>query len=642
MKHALWLLLPLGLFAQEPPKDRVKELEQAVATVNAVFEQAWPGVLQMMEQQMTRSFRDMDDGEMVRKLRVAELKLSEPPKMTLSPCPGDADCRRLRFSAPGKGKWSIKVAGEIVPPWQRNRTRWRKLRLTLKDLSLTQDYHVVAEADGGLRLEPAGTPEMTFRLTSPNLLYRAVLAAAQRFIGDSVKETLAEDVLSELPIAELALVNLGGLDMQNAVADLSQRLTQEPEAVFEDAAIADAGRSNDVRWVPLDIPPSERAPLPDQSVEDDAFEVAFVDKDLDFYAPSFTAEATVKIPPGAAIEDVVFRLGDREIARLTKPPWRVRVTPGDDAQVLFAAATLTDGVQEDDYLYIEGRGHIEEMEVTYVKVPVRFPPDSFTEDELADMRPADFTVREDGVPQNIENLSLALNRRLELVLAVDMSASMNGQKLEKARAAATQFVAKIFRPGDRVRVLAYNDKVKLSPAYGDVEQIRRAIMGLNRPKGGSRTLDALDRALDAMKDDAALRVVLLVTDGWNASGKISLKALKQRLHQEDALVYTVGINVRRHHYAGYGKNFTPLERPRLVHLQDLYDLAVITGGRPFFVDKTAWLRRAFSELEEELRSQLTIGYVSNQPGSRKGWREIKVDYLPGTTPLTHKARYWKE
>jgi len=640
MKRGLWLLLAWPLCAQEAARDVDAELKQAVANVNAVFEQAWPGAVEMMKRQLAQQMGDMGGDDMVRKLRVAELNLDKPPRMTFTPCADGEDCRRVRFAAPGAGKWSIKVAGEIVPPWQRNRDRWRKLRLTLKDLSLTQDYRVVAEPGGALRLEPAGPPEMTYRLTSPNLLYRAMLAAAQRFIGDSLKESLAEDMLSELPIAELALVHLGGLDMKNAVADLGERLSAEPDSASGDAAVAEA--LGGPRWLSLDERVDRESDLPPMSVEAGAFEVAFVEKDLDFYAPTFTAEAAVEIPAGARIEDVTFRLGDREIARLTEPPWRVEVAPGDDAQVLFATATLTDGVQEDDFLYIEGRGHIEEMAVRYVKTPVSFPPDTLSEQELLALTPADFRVFEDGKPQTIENLSLALNRRLELTLAIDMSYSMEGRRLERARIAAAQFVGNLFRPGDRVRILAYNDRVQLSSPLTELEQIERAINGLRKVRGGTRTLDALDRALDARTDEDALHVTVLITDGWDAGGNVSMRTLKQRLEQADTLVYIVGIDVRKDYHAGYGEGFTPLARPNLVHLRDLYDLSMITGGRPFFVDRPAWLNRAFSELEEELRSQLVIGYVSNQSRRGRGWRKIEVKCLANDAPLAHKERYWQE
>jgi len=60
------------------------------------------------------------------------------------------------------------------------------------------------------------------------------------------------------------------------------------------------------------------------------------------------------------------------------------------------------------------------------------------------------------------------------------------------------------------------------------------------------------------------------------------------------------------------------------------------------VDRPAWLNRAFSELEEELRSQLVIGYVSNQSRRGRGWRKIEVKCLANDAPLAHKERYWQE
>jgi len=536
----------------------------------------------------------------------------------------------------------VRIAGEIIPPWQRNQQKWRKLRLTLKDLSMTQDYDVVASADGSARLVPFGPPKLTYRLTSPNLLYRAVLATAQKFIGDSLQESLAEDLMADLPIAQMALVDLGGLDLRHMVTDLGERV--RPQAFTfdqsKDTNWKDFDSGSAVAWAPLDGPPEWSAETV-ASVDDDAFSVTFLDRELDFYAPSFTAEVAVATPPGTRIEEVTFKLGTREVARLTEPPWRAEVFPDEDSQVLLATATLSDGIQEDDYLYIEGRGYIEEMEVQYVKLNLSFPTKAFDDAQLRRLKVEAFRVHEDGVNQQIADMTVALDRPLSLVVVMDMSGSMEGERLQRARPAARKFVDRLIRPGDSMRLIAYNDQIKTSGLLTDKSAMLDAIDHLNQTRGGTHTYDAVWHALDLLDDQAdRLHVALLMTDGFNSGGKIKLPQLMARLHSQDVLLYTAGIGVKRRDWMSGGESLSPSVRPTFVHLQDLYDLAQATGARTFFVDDAGRLGRAFGDIEEELRSQLSLGYYSSNHG--KGWHQIEVDYLPQSIPIRHKDRYWKE
>lgn len=615
--------------------DRDKQLEQAVATVNAFFEGSWPGVITLMEQQMTKQMADMGDGAFVRKVRITKHNLHQPPTMSFVRNPDNPNVKRLRFSLPGKGKWTIKAAGEIIPPWQRNKNKWRKLRLTLKDLSLVQDYDVV-DTDGVLSLEPVGAPQISYRLTSPNLLYRAVLGTAQRFMGDALQDALSEDMLSELPLAELALVNLGGLQLDNTLTDLGRRM--QTDSVFMLSDIEGTEPPPGATWVPLDGPIEQSVVAP---VDADAFAVNFVDKEMDFFAESFTAEVDVKLPPGTRLEAVVFRLGNRELARVTKPPYRWEVFPDDQSQVLIAEAHLSDGIMEDDFLYIEGRGHIEELAVQLVKVPLSFPEGALSEQELRALTPEDFKLTEDGIAQTISSVGFVRDQPLNLSLVMDMSGSMEGERLQRARAAASGFVQKIFQEGDVVQVIAYNDRIMPGKALTSKNEIMRTLRGLRKVRGGTYTFDAVNHALKQEGDPDAMRVVLLVTDGFNSGGKTKLKQILRRLQQEDVVLFSVGIGVRGDRNL-MRSGFTPEARPSLVHLQDLYDLAMVTGGRPFFVDKPAWLERAFGEIEDELRAQLAISYYSNQSSAKQGQRTIEVDYLKADLPLRHKESYWNK
>ncbi len=634
-----FLMCSFFTFAQEETLSPA-EFESLVGGANGVFKLAWPFLIQRLEGEMTKSFSEMNDGMAVRKLKVTELKLDQPPTLEVLDWNGKPGMKRVRLSLPGKGKWAIKVAGEIIPPWQKNQDKWRKLRLTLKDVSLVQEFEVDL-SKSTLAFTPLGPPELTYKLTSPNLLYKAVLATAQKFMKSSLETLLEEEFMTGLPIAEIALSDLKGFNLNSAISQLGDSL--EPE--LGEYPVGHP-LSEKVAFLPLDGPPPEDSF--NQQFDDDAFSVGFIEKDLDFFAPSFTAEVEIKIPPGHDVAEVVFKLGDRDIATLTQPPWKIEVEPGDDAQVLLATATLKDGVQEDDFLYIEGRGHIEEMEVQYTNLYINFLEKEFKDDELRNIRPEHFEVKENDIPQDIVNIQIARDRPIALSVVMDNSGSMEGDRIKQARKAAGQFIERIYKPGDAMLLVAYNDKVRPSKITYDKGQMLNAIQGLKDMRGSTRTYDGVAMALDKTRDLDANRVILLITDGFNYGSKIKFEALQRRLEQDNALLYAIGLDVRRNRKIAKvaslkgPSRMLSAQRPSMVHLARLYDMAAITGGRTLFVDKPKWLYEAFGIIEKELRSQIQLGYYSNLPGRKKGWRRIHVTYLPESTPIHHKQGYWKE
>lgn len=636
---SLLILLP-NLAAQEPqapqPMDP-KTFDSVVASANSVLAFAWPMIVSRMQEEMTRSLEEMGDGDSVRKLKVTDLKLSQPPIFEVVPCPGQEQCRQLRLKIPGDGKWSVNMSGEIVPPWQKNQEKFRKMRLALKDVSLQQDYQVDLSDPDKLSFKPLGPPQMTFRLTSPNLLYKAVLAAARGFIRQALEEVMQEQ-FQDMPVTELALQDMRGFKLDGLMAQMGSSLSDRSQE-YDLADHPSPGEA--LQLFPLEEPVPPQTP---GDLADDAFKVAFIDKNIDPFAESFPAGVDIQIPPGTRIEDVTFKLGTREIARLTQPPWRIQVHPGEEDQVLLATVTLTDGIQEDDYLFLPGRGHIEEFEVQLVDLFLNFPEKKISDAELRDLHPGDFLVTENGIPQEIAKLQIAIDRPLDLVMVVDMSGSMEGRRLVDARKAATRFIEKVTRQGDTMHLIAYNDKVKVSQTTQDRKQMIQAINRLERPHGATRSFDAVNKALDLFRDDQVTRVILLLTDGYNYGSHTPFADLKRRLEQENVLLYTVGIDISRSdaRLKGDAEGMLKMIRPSKVHLQELYDMSAITGGRPFFIDSPSWLNKAFDAVEQDLRSQVRLGYYTNLPPSKKGWREIKVKQVGSTRQLHHKKGYWKE
>jgi hypothetical protein len=109
------------------------------------------------------------------------------------------------------------------------------------------------------------------------------------------------------------------------------------------------------------------------------------------------------------------------------------------------------------------------------------------------------------------------------VVAVDRSFSMGaGARFERARALARDAIDDA--RGDRIALIAFDDRADVLAQPGAAADARAALDGLRPGYGGTRYAAALDKAAELTRDDARARVVL-VTDlqrsGFDDNGALS-------------------------------------------------------------------------------------------------------------------------
>ncbi len=163
---------------------------------------------------------------------------------------------------------------------------------------------------------------------------------------------------------------------------------------------------------------------------------------------------------------------------------------------------------------------------------------------------------------------VAPETRVDLVLVIDRSGSMNGPRIEAAREAARAAVAQL--PEDGAVALVPFDSQPL-PGVAltrDREALERAIEGL-RAAGGTDIHAALQAALRALgASDAGARHVLLLTDGQSAEDGI-LETVRA-IRASGATVSAVGLgpDVNRRlletiALEGAGRSYVVLDPTRL-------------------------------------------------------------------------------
>jgi len=141
----------------------------------------------------------------------------------------------------------------------------------------------------------------------------------------------------------------------------------------------------------------------------------------------------------------------------------------------------------------------------------------------------------------------ALNRkRADILLVVDVSGSMEGEKIEAAKAGLGAFLMRIL-PEDRVGLVAFSSDARLLVPPAPLSESRIAlddtIAGL-RAQGRTALYDALivgKQALDDLPaaEDDRIRAIVLLSDGLDNASQITFDGLQQAFDESGISIFPV-------------------------------------------------------------------------------------------------------
>ncbi len=154
------------------------------------------------------------------------------------------------------------------------------------------------------------------------------------------------------------------------------------------------------------------------------------------------------------------------------------------------------------------------------------------------------TAVEEALPLRMEIKNRLVRRQTALVLAIDCSGSMSGEKLKQAKPAALAAVDAL-APEDHVGIIAFDGRprwlLRLQPAR-DRRRIRRAVMQL-AAGGGTDIVAAVREGYLALSGfHVPIRHLIVLSDGQ--SSRAGLEPLITAIRQERITVSAVGIGER--------------------------------------------------------------------------------------------------
>ena len=257
----------------------------------------------------------------------------------------------------------------------------------------------------------------------------------------------------------------------------------------------------------------------------------------------------------------------------------------------------------------------------------------------------DFTVEEDGRPVEIKYFSRESDLPLTLGLLVDTSGSVR-RYIDQERMASHKFFDQVLREDkDQAFVIHFDSEVELlRDLTSSKKSLHQALEELSgepprqlqrrdpndpgqpRPRGGTMLFDAVLLANDElMKKQTGRKSLILFSDGEDNGSRTTMTDAIASAQRADTLIYTILYSPEN--FAppvGFGRGMGRHGRmpmPRTDGKKVMERLAKETGGG-FFEVKSKSLDEIYRQIQDELRSQYSLGYTP--PNHGPGFRAINV------------------
>jgi VWFA-related protein len=290
-------------------------------------------------------------------------------------------------------------------------------------------------------------------------------------------------------------------------------------------------------------------------------------------------------------------------------------------------------------------------------------------DIVSNLTKDDFVLEEDGRPQTVGYFARETDLPLTLGLLVDTSMSQR-RVLDQERTASSTFLDQVMRVNKDVAFVIHFDrevellqdltssrqKLQSALALLQTPQLQRADRegGGNSPGGdspdsnpgsgrrggggggGTLLYDAVYLASnELMKKQQGRKALIVLSDGVDRGSKETLASAVEAAQRADTLVYSILFADEHPYGGGYGGHgmggmgrrgggwpgrYPQQERPDGKKI--LEQISKATGGRLFEVSKKQPIEQIYSQIQDELRNQYSLGYTPSPADAAAGYHKI--------------------
>lgn len=262
---------------------------------------------------------------------------------------------------------------------------------------------------------------------------------------------------------------------------------------------------------------------------------------------------------------------------------------------------------------------------------------------ITDLAKDDFSLTENKRPEEIRYFSRETDLPLTIGLLIDTSLSQ-GKVLDAERRASFQFVDQVLREGkDQVFVTQFDMAVMLRQKPTSRRQdLEESLPYVDTPSnselqlqrgGGTLLFDAVVQAArNVMSKLGNRKALIIMSDGGDNGSDETLASAIDAAERTDTLIYSI-LFADPTYYGGFGSEEGRAAMERL---------ARETGGSYFEVSKKHSIGQIFGMIEQELRSQYSLGFVSDQPVRISEFRTLHLTTTRKDLIVEARERYWAQ
>ncbi len=234
-------------------------------------------------------------------------------------------------------------------------------------------------------------------------------------------------------------------------------------------------------------------------------------------------------------------------------------------------------------------------------------------------------------PQTYDKWSMSDTEGTDIVMAIDISASMLSRdlqpdRLEAAKKVASDFVAK--RESDNIGLVIFaGEGFTLLPMTTHQATLLNTIheISINMlDADGTAIGDGIATAINRIKDGKAKsKSIILLTDGTNNSGVVAPLTAAEIAQKEGIRIYTIGLGTRgtaETPYAqGFGGELLYKPLPVTIDEESLKKVAQMTGGKYFRATDNDVLTSIFNEIDKLEKTKIDVKNFTNTQDNYMPW-----------------------
>jgi len=274
--------------------------------------------------------------------------------------------------------------------------------------------------------------------------------------------------------------------------------------------------------------------------------------------------------------------------------------------------------------------------LTYTQIDATSFPQIFSyvtvtvsqEDLITELTKENFTVEEDGIVQDITvepvaegtvpisaeaegTVPISVEAEgtvpISVALVIDRSYSMAGDKIEKAKAAASDFVDRI-GASDEAAIISFSTDVVVNQDFTSDKFLLKSAIDSLIADGETVIYDALLKAADKISGQSGIQAIILLSDGKNKNSVHSIDEAIAEANQIGVGIYTIGLEMS----------------PGSEEEQALRRIAQDTGGQYFSSPTSEELNQIYQNLLQWILHQYQITYTTPVPCTTSTTRYVSI------------------